>query len=68
MRDDGPGRKAGETERRGFLKLIGIGAAAGSGGLAAGVVSAPAEAAVPPVVRAYRETAHVKKVYELARF
>jgi hypothetical protein len=68
MRDDGSRETAGRTERRAFLKLFSMGAAAGSAGLVAGVVPVAAEAATPAVERGYRETAHVKKVYELARF
>lgn len=68
MRNDGSSDRAGQTERRGFLKLFGMGAVAGSAGLVAGAVPVAAEVATPAVGRGYRETAHVKKVYELARF
>ena len=68
MRNDGSSDKAGQTERRGFLKLFGMGAAAGSAGLVASVAPTPAQAAAPAVERGYRETEHVRKVYELARF
>ncbi len=55
--------------RRDFIRLAGLGVAAGSVGLAAGI--APAAAAVPVAEVArpgYRETDHVKKAYEVARF
>jgi len=55
------------TRRRDFLKLAGFGSLSGAAVVAAGV--APAEAAAePPQGDGYRESAHVKKVYELARF
>lgn len=67
MRED---REKGRstTGRRELLKLAGL------GGAAAGMVAlvAPAERAeaseVQPSRRGYRETAHVKTYYELARF
>jgi hypothetical protein len=67
MRED---RKTGRstTGRRELLKLAGL------GGTVAGVVAllAPAERAeaseAAPRRRGYRETAHVKTYYELARF
>jgi hypothetical protein len=71
MGSDGSKRReqAAETGRRDFLKLAGLGAAAGSVGVVAGTEPAAAsEAAAPARRRGYRETPHVKKVYELARF
>ena len=55
------------AKRREFLKLAGLGAVSGA---AAAVGAKPAEAEAGPQDRraGYRETAHVKKVYELARF
>ena len=60
--------KAVSGKRREFLKLVGLG----------GVVGAAAAVAVPGAAKAaggakkagggYRETAHVKKAYDLARF
>jgi hypothetical protein len=54
--------------RRDFLKLAGLGSATAVASAAAAVV--PAEAKEEPSAQAagYRETVHVKKVYELARF
>jgi hypothetical protein len=63
-------REKTTAERRAFLKLASLGTAAG----AAAVVSGGAvEAATPhvPVTaesKGYRETAHVRRYYELARF
>ena len=55
------------TKRRDFLKLAGLGSLSGVAAVAAGTT--PAEAtSEPPQGDGYRETAHVKKVYELARF
>ena len=55
--------------RRNFLKLAGLGAAAGSVAAAAKVAPAAAtEATPPPGKPGYRETEHVRKVYEVARF
>jgi hypothetical protein len=60
-------REAKTAKRRDFLKLASIGAASGA---AAAVVGAPdAEARVESETAAgYRETPHVKQVYDLARF
>jgi anaerobic selenocysteine-containing dehydrogenase len=65
--------KQGKTGngRRDFIKLAGLGAAAGSAGLVAAVAPAAAAAAEATPAGAkpgYRETDHVKKAYELARF
>jgi hypothetical protein len=57
-----------ERGRRGFLRLAGLGAGAA---VAAAVAGREAQAALAePEVRGqgYRETAHVRKYYELARF
>ena len=55
------------AKRREFLKLAGLGAVTGA---AATVGAKPAAAEVEAEGRrgGYRETAHVKKAYELARF
>ncbi|HHI81637.1 MAG TPA: twin-arginine translocation signal domain-containing protein [Rhizobiales bacterium] len=54
------------TDRRSFLKLAGIGAA-GAIAATAGAQSASAEAPQDGDA-VYRETDHVRKVYELSRF
>ncbi len=56
-----------KAKRRDFLKLLGMGGAAGAAALAGG--AAPGEAAAPAKPETgYRETAHVRKFYETARF
>lgn len=57
---------APKTKRRHFLKLMGLGGVAGAATLATG--AAREAAAKPESETAYRETAHVKKFYETARF
>jgi hypothetical protein len=54
--------------RRAFFRTLGVGAA--SAGTALAAAPAPADAAEPRPDGSlgYRETAHVKKVYETARF
>ena len=61
-------QEATATKRRDFLKLAGLGSVTAVAGAA--VAAAPAQANEEPSVRTagYRETAHVKKAYELARF
>ena len=61
-------QEASGAKRRQFLKLAGVGTL--SGAAAAVLGSPPAEAKVEADAKSagYRETAHVKKVYELARF
>jgi hypothetical protein len=61
-------QEASGAKRREFLKLAGLGSVTAVAGAAS--VAAPAEAEEEPSARAagYRETAHVRKVYELARF
>lgn len=55
------------AQRRDFLKLAGLGTL--SGAAAAAVGATPAAAKDEPGARVgYRVTAHVEKVYELARF
>jgi hypothetical protein len=55
--------------RRQFLKLASLGAVAGTAAAVVGDGSKEAAAAMPePQGKGYRETAHVKRVYELARF
>ena len=56
------------TKRRDFLKLAGAGTLGGAAAAVAAAVPAAAGDAAPEGAAGYRETAHVKKVYELARF
>ncbi|MGI9434394.1 MAG: twin-arginine translocation signal domain-containing protein [Geminicoccaceae bacterium] len=55
------------AKRRDFLKLASVGAVTGAA--AAAIGAPPADAKVESETAAgYRETAHVKQVYDLARF
>lgn len=54
------------ASRRDFLKLAGLAAPAAAVTVVAG--STGAEAAVPEKSGGYRETEHVKKYFEVARF
>jgi hypothetical protein len=56
------------TRRRDFLKLAGAGTLGGAAAAVASAVPAAAAVETPDGAAGYRETAHVKKVYELARF
>jgi hypothetical protein len=60
-------QEATAAKRRDFLKLAGLGSVTAVAGAA---VAAPVEAKEEPAAggAGYRETAHVKKAYELARF
>jgi hypothetical protein len=61
--------KPKSARRREFMKLMGFSGAAGVAAAAAVVTKRPAEAADQrPESKGYRETAHVKKFYDLARF
>lgn len=56
------------TDRRSFLKLAGAGVV-GTGAVAASsVVPAEAEPVKPAESNGYRETEHVRRFYELAKF
>ena len=56
------------AKRRDFLKFASVGAASGAAAAALGNAS-PAEAeVVSDKAAGYRETAHVKQAYDLARF
>jgi hypothetical protein len=61
-------QEASVAKRREFLKLAGLGSVGAVA--AAASATAPVEAAVAPDAPGggYRETAHVRKAYELARF
>ena len=56
-----------KTDRRSFLKLAGFGTV-GTVAAAASSVTATAEELQPTKTDGYRETEHVKRVYELSRF
>ncbi len=56
------------TDRRGFLKLAGAGVVGGGAAAAATVVPAAAAPAEPEKSDGYRETEHVRRYYELAKF
>lgn len=55
------------TGRRSFLKLAGLGTV-GTVAAAASTVTATASELTPEKGDGYRETDHVKRVYELSRF
>ena len=57
------------ASRRGFLRLAGFGSVAAGAALVTGNDTAEAAEAKPgPNAAGYRETPHVKKVYEVSRF
>jgi len=56
------------TDRRGFLKLAGLGTVAGGAALVASSPQSEAGEATSDGKKLYRETAHVKRYYDLARF
>jgi hypothetical protein len=61
--------KATSPARRAFLKTAGLGAgaAAASAATAVAIDATPAAAAAQGEGETYRETAHVKRFYELAK-
>jgi Ubiquitinol-cytochrome C reductase Fe-S subunit TAT signal len=61
-------QEATATKRRDFLKLAGLGSVTAVAGAAAAAVPVAAKEEPPGRATGYRETVHVKKVYELARF
>ncbi|MGD9669641.1 MAG: formate dehydrogenase [Hyphomicrobiaceae bacterium] len=64
-----PDKKAVKADRRSFLKLAGAGVV-GSGAALAATVTPAAAAGEPSAADSgtYRETDHVKRYYELAKF
>jgi len=65
----GEERREHVASRRGFLRIAGIGTVAGAAGAVAGGVVAPAQAReTGPGRVGYRETEHVRRYYDLARF
>ncbi len=66
MRND---EKPASTRRREFIKLMGLGSVAGAAAATTAVATRTAQAADQrPPTKGYRETAHVKKFYDLAKF
>ena len=57
-----------QTDRRGFLKLAGVGVAAGGVAMAVGKDPAQSRQDKPSESGGYRETEHVRTYYDLARF
>jgi len=57
-----------ETDRRGFLKLAGLGTVAGTAAIAASVTSGTAKEAIAEKTSGYRETEHIRTYYDSARF
>lgn len=65
----GADRKAGSVDnRRGFMKLIGLGGVASGVTAVTGVATAEAAETKTETGGDYRETEHVKTYYERARF
>jgi len=56
------------ADRRSFLKLAGLSAVSGGAALVADAKSGEVNAETRPVDALYRETDHVKRYYELAKF
>jgi hypothetical protein len=56
------------TGRRDFLKLVSIGSVAGAATLATGGAEPTTAAEAKPEGGGYRETEHVRKFYDTARF
>jgi hypothetical protein len=54
--------------RREFLKTVGVGAGAAGAVAVTGTGEVKADAALPEGSAGYRETEHVKRVYQLSRF
>jgi hypothetical protein len=67
MKQDQKSQAGQMSDRRSFLKLAGLGTV-GTAAAAASSVTASAEPLAPKGNGDYRETDHVKRVYDLARF
>lgn len=61
-------KKVDQADRRNFLKLAGAGMVGSGAALAATVTPAAATAETTQETGTYRETEHVKRYYELAKF
>lgn len=57
-----------KTDRRGFLKIAGLGTVTGGVALVAGKQAEATELAVDEAATGYSETDHVKTFYKTARF
>lgn len=57
-----------KAKRRDFLKLLGLGGVAGAAALAAGGEPQAAAAEATPEGAGYRESPHVRKYYDTAKF
>ena len=57
-----------KAKRRDFLKLVGLGSLAGAATAVTGGKTPEAQAAEKPQGPGYRETAHVRKYYDTAKF
>ncbi len=55
-------------DRRGFLRTVGVGAGAAGVAAVVGGSAAPTAQAAAPASSGYRETEHVRRFYQLARF
>ena len=56
------------TDRRGFMKMLGVSAVSGGAALGAGGSEAKAQATASKKDGLYKETEHVKTYYDLAKF
>ena len=61
-------REKTKAKRRDFLKLVGLGSIAGAAAVATAGKTPAAEPQRTPEGAGYRETPHVKKYYETAKF
>ena len=61
-------KKAAKSGRRNFLRLAGMGTLASAAALASGTGKTEAAQPAQAGMGGYKETAHVKKAYELSRF
>ena len=57
-----------KAKRRDFLKLVGLGSLGGAATVVTGGKAPEAQAAEKPQGTGYRETAHVRKYYDTAKF
>jgi len=64
--DRKPEKGRAETDRRGFLRLAGLGSVVGGAALVAGTSTEAAE--TTEAGQGYRETKHVRTYYDTARF